>query len=382
MILNYSKFYEGLVEEIRQYDRVICHGSLKYYDEEAYHIDIEGKTGIVAEVKLGGERVCGVIFDNCFTKALNNLNMHNIKINRALWISEKHLEKVPYPPSKGLNKTWLSDKLRDVMDYVEFIPPFRLRLDINYIDVTDKNDTVSYISNDRLDRLGSEDDQWKNNLRQEMKIGKFIQLINPYTDQPSLEKKINLYKATYNNIVMKNFSFTLVMGETVLKFYDEASYQEGAGSLNKSCMRNKLDRLNLYKDNPNKVKLLVMLNEEGKVAGRALVWNVDESYPMIALGKSNITYMDRPYVVYQQDIYLFEEYAKKNGWKYYEKGVRDKMIVYMGHDCGYPEENPYMDTFYYFYNVGPHGKFYLTNHLEEEDEDGEVFNDYYEYDQI
>ena len=355
MIIKYSKFNESY-NNINLYDRVVTHGKLKRWTEEfgEYYVDIEGQTGVVANIQEGQIKMYGVVFDNYSFSGLTDLEKR-INIKRGLCMMGDQLEKIEVDnPDRREIPLSYSFEAKKVFSHCEFLYP--LYLDIDYIDITDKNDTISYITKERLDRLGWDDDQWDNNLRQEMKVGKFIQIINPYTNQRSLEKKVNLFKAAYNGIILKKSILKVVKGKELYKWYNEDLYQEGTGSLNKSCMRNQPDRLAFYINNPDKVSMLVLVNENGKLEGRALIWQVDEP---------KITYMDRIYTVYQEDENRFEEYANQHDMSCYNRDQYDKMIIRIGHSIGSALNNPYMDTFKYFYNEGRHGRYYLSNKLEE-----------------
>jgi hypothetical protein len=357
MIVKYSKFNESIKNDIKQYDRVVTHGNLKRWDEDRgeFYINIEGQTGVVAIVQEGQFKMYGVVFDNYFSPILTDLEKR-INIKRGLWISEDQLEKIETKKPKNEIPLSYSFEAKKVFSHCEFLYP--LYLNIDYIDLTDKNDTISFITKERLDRLDWKEDQWDNNLRQEMKVGKFIQLINPHTNQKSLEKKINLFKAAYNGIILKKSIFKIVKGMELYKWYNEELYQEGTGSLNKSCMRNQPDRLTFYIKNPDKVSMLILINDEGKLEGRALIWKVDDP---------KIIYMDRIYTVYQEDETRFEEYANENNMKCYNYNQFDTMIVRIGYNIGPGLNNPYMDTFKYFYTKGECGQYYLSNKLREYD---------------
>jgi hypothetical protein len=110
-------------------------------------------------------------------------------------------------------------------------------------------------------------------------------------------------------------------------------------------------RLPLYTNNPNKIKLLYILNPNGKLLGRALLWKLDEPTGKI--------YMDRVYSTEDYIEKLFYDYAKKKN--FLTKNEVDKqnirMIVNLGMDYGPPTNNPYMDTFKFFVKNGN----YLTN---------------------
>ena len=77
-----------------------------------------------------------------------------------------------------------------------------------------------------------------------------------------------------------------VKGHWIAELYHEKNYASISGNLGSSCMR--YDRTNgyldLYTKNLNICKMAVLLNQEGKVQGRALVWTV-----------GNTDYYDRIY---------------------------------------------------------------------------------------
>jgi len=364
MITKYIKFNEGLDDNVKPFDRVITHGNIRgWEDDYPINIDINGQTGVVHEIQ--GDYLCAIVFDNYFAPCLDDLNK-KIKINRGYWIDKKRLEKMKLPQHGEILKMVFSDQLTTVLEYSEYITA-PIYADINYIDITDKNDTISYLSNQRIDRLQKDDNVWNNNLRQNMKIGRFIKIINPYTNEISLNKKIDLYKSAYNAIILKKYKLEIVKGEDILKWYSSSHNQEGAGSLNRSCMLNQQERLNLYADNPDKISMLIMLNDDNKLIGRALIWKVD---------KPALIYMDRIYTLYQEDVNVFTQYAKSRKWRYYEKDLIKRMVVYLGNDYGHPDNNPYMDTFQIFYLYGEEGEYYLTNNRENREEDPDFDDDY------
>ena len=69
-----------------------------------------------------------------------------------------------------------------------------------------------------------------------------------------------------------------VKGHWIAELYHERNYASYSGTLGNSCMR--YDRTNAYLDiyvkNPSICSLAVLLNQEGKVQARALVWEKDE----------------------------------------------------------------------------------------------------------
>lgn len=177
--------------------------------------------------------------------------------------------------------------------------------------------------------------QWSRKNRVECKAGKFLNKMKAergFTwNDADIEKFVNYYKS---KTVIKG-EFNLVSGDLIREWYHEDSYAEGCGQLNSSCMQygNCQDFFGLYTDNPQ-VKMIILVNEEGKLAGRALLW--DEKY------------MDR---VYGSDdtIVAFHNYAEDNGY----------MNIYRGGECPNIElddtefsKYPFMDTLYHVYEDG------------------------------
>lgn len=357
MILRFDRFNESFTDpiDINEGDRVITHGKVDRYNNDGrFYIDIEGKTGIVAKAQRGGCTYFGIVYDNHFSYFLDDLD-GRIKIKNGLWVDYKKVEKVnKNPNNKG--EIRISKKLQQLLVYVEFnINNFFG--DIDYVDVSSSPDTVTYIPGDRIARLDRNDDVWNNKYRQEMRIGKFLQILNPYTDKINLDRKINSYKSIYNGLILNKYKFSMVQGEDIRKWYDERNYYPGAGSLNRSCMRKAMDKLDIYCENPDKVGLLIMLDEDNKLMGRALVWHVDEP---------NVVFMDRAYTVYQEDQQTFQNFAEEQGWKYWSgvlsNGLREKSYIFFNKNYGKPDYNPFMDTFQAFVRDSESGKKnYLTN---------------------
>lgn len=351
MIKNYYKFNENL-SNININDRVITHGKIIhniYYN----YVDIEGKTGRIID-KINNN-ISLILFDDYFKVDFYTDN--NNYLVRSSRINNNNLEKI-YFSDKGKN-IFFTDKARKLIEYFEYIDcPFE-NVNINYIDITDKNDTISFLRDERFNRVKTGEDVFNNNLRMEMKIGKFLQMINPYANKETLDRKINYFKSSYNSIISKKSTFKVVKGIDIVNWYNESNYAKGNGSLNKSCMRYDLgDKLNLYRDNPDIVSMLILINEKNELEGRALIWNVHEP---------DIIYMDRIYTVYQETVHMFQEYAKNRGYKIYDQNNIEPMRIHFSYDLGDGYDNPYMDTFNTFFIDGYYGTYYLSNIIDEND---------------
>jgi hypothetical protein len=135
------------------------------------------------------------------------------------------------------------------------------------------------------------------------------------------EKLANEVKAATSERLSR---MRLVFGKDINKWYNESMYARVATTdttLGNSCMRqpsrNKF--MNFYSKNSNnepplsKVGLLILLNDNDQLIGRAVVWfNSIKPY-------KGYTFMDRIYTVDYADINLFKNYAKEKRWLYKEE---------------------------------------------------------------
>ena len=110
------------------------------------------------------------------------------------------------------------------------------------------------------------------------------------------------------NRVGEVYTIEEVSGEAVRHWYHRDNYQSHRGELGSSCMS--YDRcqeyLDLYCKNPRQVSLLILKSAEGRLIGRALLWNLDNGE----------RFMDRVYSVLDSDREVFHRHARENGWVY------------------------------------------------------------------
>lgn len=207
---------------------------------------------------------------------------------------------------------------------------FDMKVDASFLDVTDKNDTISYILSSKASPIMSKYNLmgrdyeainlcWLTN-RQEQKLSRYINRIfkNKFTLQ-DVEDFVNNYKAA---IVENNLIFEIVSGDGVVKYYDANTYSRGDGHLQHSCMRYSKcsDFLGIYKENPDKMNMLILKNNKsGKIEGRANIWFLDEPKDKI--------FMDRIYSTYEWQIKMFIDYAKKNNWMYKIRQVYGGSVI-------------------------------------------------------
>jgi hypothetical protein len=210
--------------------------------------------------------------------------------------------------------------------------------DFTYLDIVDGNKgaEISFMPSARAWRsmnfqnqeeanIKPTDDSpvWKASGRQTLTVGKLVtKLFDDFTDM-AIQKFGNAYQAEIAALFIFD-NFRLVKGDDIKKYYHENSYAtQGVGGLGGSCMRHTVCQafFDIYVRNPEKCNLLVLLDNNGKLLGRALVW--------IGLRKpTDKTFMDRIYVIKQSDEELFKKYAIERGWLYkYQQSARDAGYV-------------------------------------------------------
>lgn len=230
----------------------------------------------------------------------------------------------------------------------------------NYI--ARSNGEISYIPISKIDKV---DDVWKN-CRVPIKLGRFIKkiftdfaIINFDIKDQEIERFVNLFRSYFTQDESK---LLIVSGEEIKKYYLHSNYHRSnglcLGSLWNSCMRQaeRNKYLTLYTDNPEQCKMLVYLDDEGKVRARALLWDNVKSHD----SEETIKFMDRIYTVYDHDVEFFFSWAQKNGYitKAYQNaktemlykvdGKVQQLRLFVNLNKGFLSYVPYLDTFKYF----------------------------------
>ena len=142
--------------------------------------------------------------------------------------------------------------------------------------------------------------------RTEIRIGRLIKKLFADTfSDTEIEKFVNQYKSILDQ---NAFDFEIWTGSDIKKGYASPNYTYTAPSSNalmNSCMNDCLDWVDFYMGCP--VSLVVLLNEEGHIFGRALLWEFEPKKYIL----------DRVYVAFDRDYFKFIDWAKKNGywWK-------------------------------------------------------------------
>ena len=190
--------------------------------------------------------------------------------------------------------------------------------------------TKEYPTTDEMDWKVAEDGDfltlWQNHLdnkendvygksRNSVKIGKFINKVFPgkFKDK-DVEDFVNKMKG---GLEVSGEKFEIVEGEDIEFWYKSENYAKEEGSLGSSCMRNQSGIFRIYTDNPEVCRMLI-LKENDKILGRALIWKLDAIRKYSGGDKvEDVEYfMDRQYTIKDSDVEKFRNYAKEQGWSY------------------------------------------------------------------
>ena len=222
----------------------------------------------------------------------------------------------------------------------------------NFFKAGDENDKVSFIQQNRV-KDGV--DPYTMAGRSDLKIGRAIKYIakdlyDININDKQIEDFVNVYKSIPNE-GEPNFQFYI--GDDIKNGYNTDNYYSNYGSLGGSCMNNEFSYIKIYRRNEKKVRLLVLLDDDGKICGRALVWKLDKS-PCEAE-----YFMDRVYTNRDFEVNKFIQYAEDNGFMYKQRmscGDEDAArFRYKGKELigeirvkldGKQKEYPYMDTLF------------------------------------
>lgn len=255
----------------------------------------------------------------------------------------------------------------------------------SYVDLSEEMDKVSFLPVNRLNRIAGITDNdlknpepespvWGKYGRQTTGIGAFVTRVLPqYAGTKELEKFVHEFKGKLD---AGNYTLKIVEGEELRAYYHVDTYYNPTPGvvekppdgqpdprtvLMKSCLKQpeKQEFFDIYVTNPEKIKMLIMLNKKGQLVSRALVW-----YDVFVVDNpekpTKGTLMDRIYYTSDSDVNIFIDYAKQNGWMYKTHQIKDCMtFVFEGRSidkpistklphCGQFKKYPYIDTLCYY----------------------------------
>lgn len=180
-------------------------------------------------------------------------------------------------------------------------------------------------------------DTVKSNRSSEVRLGrflnKFFSAVDVQASAQEIEKFVNVYQSYVLFRRNINDHLKIVDSEMIRYWYDEYNYANENGQLGNSCMRYEhcQEYLDIYCDNPEVCKLLVLTDEKKNLLGRALLWQT-----------KTVKFMDRIYTCKDSYMPLFNKWANQNGYETQANKltveIKDKTYTLL----------PYMDTFAYY----------------------------------
>ena len=220
---------------------------------------------------------------------------------------------------------------------------------VNYLTLRGDG-TISYLPKGK-EHVTNDDGRWARDNRQNGRPATIIKkILTPKAQKlfkdTEYEAFVNSYKSACD---AENVTFVLRPNIDIPDVYDMR--RESGGTLGDSCMNGDVDYLEIYKHCKD-IRILTLMNNEGLLSGRALVWNVKVD------GKDAV-FLDRFYVARDHYCDLFIDYANENGWyrkKHYNSqsykndwiiGSKDKIVTTTIRTSTDFEQYPYIDTFCY-----------------------------------
>jgi hypothetical protein len=221
---------------------------------------------------------------------------------------------------------------------------------VNFISISSQDaGRISYLTSERMGQI-EPDTYWTSGRRFHVKPGGFVSKVFKNLSAKDIEIFSNLFRAESKK---PQFTFQIMKGEDIRKYYYYEYHASDYGSLGVSCMRYESCQkmFNLYVENPDKISMIAMMNASGNVMGRALLWDFDGN-----------KIMDRIYTINDEQLpFYFKKWATENGYLFrsqqnwynslqFEKlgGERKLLKLEVNLENFDFRYYPYMDTFKFF----------------------------------
>jgi len=219
---------------------------------------------------------------------------------------------------------------------------------VNYLTLRGDG-TISYLPKGKEHVVN--DGRWARDNRQNGRPATIIKkLLTPKAQKlfkdTEYEAFVNSYKSECDR---EKVTFYLRPNVEIPDVYDMR--RESGGTLGDSCMNGDVEYLDIYKYCKD-LRILTLVNGEGLLSGRALVWNVK-------IDGEDAVFLDRFYVAKDHYCELFIEYANDNGWwrkkqytsqanktSWIKNGVNRDFFITI-HTPTEFDYYPYIDTFCY-----------------------------------
>lgn len=271
------------------------------------------------------------------------------------------------------SKLLISDKLRDILVKMENASVIARQLLDLADDITkhsihedhpdylcqsnDEPTNLSYLTPERIQSLKTQladfnTDVWTTKRRFRSRPAALVQKILTNVSGRDVEIFSNVFKSI---VRLTKFSFSVVDGEDIARWYHHSKQADCAGSLGMSCMKHDFcqDYFDIYTQHPDVVKMLIMTDERGKLLGRSLLWQ-----------SPTAKVMDRIYTINDEELpYHFKTWAVENGFVYKTHQKWNDSLHFIKEGISVAErfsftlpgyrhvtsrKFPYMDTFKFF----------------------------------
>ena len=205
--------------------------------------------------------------------------------------------------------------------------------------------------------------------RNQIKIGKFVTSVLGTIPAKELEDFVNKLKSNKD----RGYEIKTVEGDEIKKYYKTEALADNPNldysEIMRSCMRDKEKAkpnvFDIYVKNPESCKMVVMLDENGGLVSRAILWKVTNTEHDIVSGSFRLLnlpesfwFMDRVYSVENWMDKSMYDWAAKKGYVCKRGNWGNRSIIFngVGGHCemevdvkkiGY-KGFPYMDTFIYY----------------------------------
>lgn len=244
---------------------------------------------------------------------------------------------------------------------------------------------MTYTPKGRMTATTEDREKWMadNKYRSEIKYGKGLRKIFQHQSIKITDDVIELFANKLKGMYTFTGNIKVVSGESIREWYDGSNYAKyNTETLGNSCMRHSSCRqyFDIYTENDDKVKMIIALDDENMLIGRAILWHTD----------SHGLFCDRIYGT-QMTIEAIKSYAKKLGayTKYEQSYSNPKLVSSTGEASdkeititlkkGGFDYYPYMDTLKYSDDISNEDEICLNSYEGEyclESTDGGPNNNY------
>lgn len=234
----------------------------------------------------------------------------------------------------------------DIASHLSDIIQTDIKTNLNYLKPSDNNQDIFFVNDSQVQRIIDKGENPFNKAVNRTKIGRAVQQIlkdNQIEVNPTdIEKFTNNYKNMYDQVVLGKFpedDIEIVSSGMIGFWYDENNYVSGGGTLNNSCMRYDecQDYFGIYENNPAVCQLIILTDKAKKLAGRALLWKLDDGS----------FYLDRIYTRYDHQVDSIYNYFKKLHPEGKSHHMEDYGNISVNLKNWQYKLYPYMDSFYF-----------------------------------